>query len=367
MILDADKKTKPSGPARLGAMLVFFLLAGCSIQPYRTVVVEGHRLHQRVDIPHIRHQTAIYEEISTGNWNNGGRITENLPNNTACRVKYHPSYRRKRWIVVEGTLGNGRNYPVVLDTGASPLLSINDIHIAENKLAIHPLGERTANAPSWGISLIPKLQISDITLLNWPCFYREQHTETQVFGLAVGRGKAIIAGVPALRRFSYVAFDNTKEEVELSLKNQFACDNPDLWSQYPFVIEEDLGGNAYLFVDIHVAGKQTRLQLDTGSAMGLLLAEKLWEEIHQGVHRIKLKKAKDLYPYIGWLDCKKGVIRNLNVGGSIVRNAQISIFPDDSPLLEHCKGLLGMRYFRDSVVVLDFERSIMWVKKASSR
>jgi len=331
------------------------------------VVVEAHRLNERLDIPRIRHQAGIYEEISTGNWNSGGKITEKFGNDGACRIKYHTSYRRKRWIVVEGTLGNGRKYPVVLDTGASPLLTVNDIHIVENKLAIHPLGARTANAPNWGICLLPRLHISDVTLINWPCFYREQHTETQVFGLPVARGKAIIAGVPTLRRFSYVAFDNVNEEVELSLKNKFSCRQPDLWSQFPFVIEEDLGGNAYLFVNISVAGKQTELQLDTGSGMGLALAEKLWEEIHQGVHRIKLKEAKDLYPYIGWLDCKKGVIRNLNVGGDIVKNAQISVFPDDSPLLEHCKGLLGMQYFRDSVVVLDFERSIMWVKKASRR
>ena len=362
-----DGKAKPAELERVATILVLFLLVGCSIQPYRIVVVEGHRLHERVDIPRIRRQAGIYEEITTGNWNNAGQIAEHLGNDRVCRVKYHPSYRRRHWIVVEGTLANGRKYPVVLDTGASPLLSVNDIHIVENKLAIHPLGVRAANSPNWGICLLPRLQISDITLLNWPCFYREQHTETQVFGLAVAKGKAIIAGVPALRRFSYVAFDNIKEELELSLSNKFSCRQPHLWSQFPFVIEEDLAGNAYLYVDIPVAGKQTELQLDTGSGMGLVLAEKLWEEIHQGVHRIKLRKAKDLYPYIGWLDCKKGVIRNLNVGGDIVSNAQISIFPDDSPLLEHGKGLLGMQYFRNSVVVLDFERSIMWVKNAPSR
>ena len=49
------------------------------------------------------------------------------------RVAYHSSYSKNRWMVVEGQLDDGKKYPVVLDTGASLPLFVNDIHILENK------------------------------------------------------------------------------------------------------------------------------------------------------------------------------------------------------------------------------------------
>jgi hypothetical protein len=50
------------------------------------------------------------------------------------------------------------------------------------------------------------------------------------------------------------------------------------------------------------------------------------------------------------------------VGNRTVRNAKISVFPNDSPIVEHCFGMLGMQYFEDTVMVLDFEKELMWVK-----
>jgi hypothetical protein len=49
----------------------------------------------------------------------------------------------------------------------------------------------------------------------------------------------------------------------------------DLWTQYPFEIEEDLGGNVFLFVKIPIAGEEIELQLDTGSGRGLAITEEL--------------------------------------------------------------------------------------------
>jgi hypothetical protein len=138
---------------------------------------------------------------------------------------------------------------------------------------------------------------------------------------------------------------------------------PDLWAKYSFAIEEDLGGNAFLFVKIPVAGEETELQLDTGSGRGLAISEEMWEKISKGAPQTKLKTGTDLYPYIGSLPCRQGTIRNLEVGGRTVKNAMISVFADDSPLLAQGQGLLGMQYFRDTVIVLDFDRNLMWVAR----
>ena len=81
---------------------------------------------------------------------------------------------------------------------------------------------------------------------------------------------------------------------------------------------------------------------------------------------VKLKSAKDFYPYMGKINCKKGKIAAFNFADRIIKNAKVSVYPDDSPILEECDGLLGMEYFLDSIVVLDFEQDLMWIAYAGS-
>jgi hypothetical protein len=173
--------------------------------------------------------------------------------------------------------------------------------------------------------------------------------------------------VPALRRFRYIMFDNVRKEVEFSLTETFECDRPEQWFRYPFTVEEDFGGNAYLFVEIPLAGESLRLQLDTGSGRGLAITEQAWQRIRPEDDPVSLYRTKELYPYIGRLDCRRGVVPRLCIGGRIVKRAEVSVFPDDSPLLEQSAGMLGMQCFEDTIIVLDFQRSQMWVKSEESR
>jgi len=307
------------------------------------------------------------KDIYNGNWNRSNQIEGDTEQRDPCRIKYHSSYSLNRWMAVEGRLSNGRKYPVVLDTGASIALFVNDIHIMENKLAIYPLKSHNVDSFGWGMCYLPELHLGQVTLANWPCFYREQHTEVQILGLSLAKGKAIIAGLAALRRFKYISFDSIRKEVEFSLQRVFKSDQLDSWEQYSFAIEEDLGGNAFLFVKIPIAGEETELQLDTGSGRGLAITKELWERMRKKIRHVKLKKGRDLYPYIGWLVCKQGVVPKLKVGNRIVKNAKMSVFPNDSPIVDQCSGLLGMQYFQDTIMVLDFEQNLMWVKNPQSR
>jgi hypothetical protein len=265
-------------------------------------------------------------------------------------------------MAVEGRLDTGRRYPLVLDTGASIALFVNDVHVVENNLAIHPLASPKNGSPGWGMCLLPALHIGRVSLPDLPCFYREQHTEVRLLGLPLAKDKAMIAGLGVLRQFKYIAFDSVNREVEFSIEKVFKPEQPDSWAQYSFVIEEDLGGNAFLLVKIPIAGHETEVQLDTGSGRGLAITEELWKEMAERIGHTKLRKGRDLYPYIGLLPCRRGVVPGLRVGNRIVTDAMISVFPDDSPIVDRCSGLLGMQYFQDTVIVLDFERSLMWVK-----
>ena len=336
------------------------------------VVVSSKKLEGMADtrlIPPNDPITGSYwaKDIYNGDWKRSKQIDGDTEQRNPCRIKYHSSYSVNRWMAVEGKLGNGRKYPVVLDTGASIALFVNDIHIMENKLAIHPLKSHNGDPVGWGMCYLPELHLGKVTLVGWPCFYREQHTELQLLGLTLAKNKAVIAGLAALRRFKYISFDSIRKEVEFSLEKMFKPGRLDSWAQYSFAVEEDLGGNAFLFVKISIAGEETELQLDTGSGRGLAITEELWEKMHNIIPHVKLKKGKDLYPYIGWLVCKQGVIPKLEVGNRIVKNAKVSVFPNDSPIVDQCSGLLGMQYFQDTIMVLDFERNLMWVKNPQSR
>lgn len=293
---------------------------------------------------------------------NNSQIETPVKHQDLYRIKYHSSYSINRWMAVEGRIGNGKHYPIVLDTGASVALFVNDMHIRENQLAFSPIKSNKNDSAGWGTCYLPKLSIGQVTLANWPCYYKEQHMEFRLFGLPLAKGKAIIAGLGVLRKFKYVKFDSIREEVELSLEKTFEPENQNTWAKYSFEIEEDLGGNTFLFIKIPVAGEETELQLDTGSGKGLAVAEELWDKISQKIQRIKLKKSKDLYPYIGLLTCKRGIIPALKVGERIIKNAGISIFPDDSPIVDRCSGLVGMQYFQDTVIALDFERNLLWIR-----
>jgi hypothetical protein len=265
-------------------------------------------------------------------------------------------------MVVEGTLGNDRKYPVILDTGASVALFVSNIEMVQEKPTTPPIENGSDNTAKWGRCRLPQLQIGPVTLTDWPCYYREQQTQSRLPERPMGRGNTIIAGLPALRTFKYIEFSSMSKEVELSLDKVFDPERPDDWTRYSFRIEEDPGGSAFLFVTIPIAGAETELQLDTGSGKGLAICEDLWETMRENIRYVKLRRARDLYPYIGSLDCRRGVIPELRVGRRTVSDARISIFPNDSPIVDRCSGLLGMQYFENTIMVLDFERDLMWVK-----
>ena len=346
--------------------LLISLISGC-----QAVVVNSKKLEGISLIPQYNDQSAgltgYTNDINKCNWYGNSMIETPRKYQDPYRIKYHPSYSINRWMAVEGRIGNDKRYPIVLDTGASVTLFVNDIHIMENHLAFSPMKSSNNDPAGWGKCYLPKLNIGQVTLTNWPCYYREQHAEYRLFGLPVAREKAVIAGLGALRKFKYVMFDSIHEEVELSLVKTFEPENQNSWTKYSFDIEEELTGNTFLYVKIPLAGKETELQLDTGSGKGLAVSEELWKKICQRVPHIRLIRDKDLYPYIGLLSCKRGVIPEINVGDRTIKNAGISIFPDNSPIVDRCPGLIGMQYFQDTIIVLDFERNLLWIKNTKQK
>ena len=335
------------------------------------MVVSGNKLERMPGIALMRENGSANstwaKDVSSAGSSCDNHIPAHAKPAQPCRIKYHPSYSKDRWMVVEGILRTGRKYPVVLDTGASVALFVSDTHIMENELAFFPISSGNDDSAGWGKCSLPELQIGPVTLANMPCYYREQRTEIRLLGLPPARGNPIIAGLPALQKFKYVAFNSMSKEVELSLDKVFEPAQPDTWTQHSFHIERDPGGNAFLFVKIPIAGAETELQLDTGSGKGLAVSEKLWKKMSKNIQHIKFRRGKDLYPYTGSMNCRRGVAPELEIGSRTVSDAKVSVFPNDSPIVDRSSGLLGMQYFEDTVMVLDFERGLMWVKNHPER
>jgi len=353
---------------------LLYAAAGCLINPihYKVVNTEGLQTNPGILLIDPNDGPCPFNVIQ----NNDGtlriqwEVKSQIHQKELSRVEYHRLYSTNRFMVVDGQLGNRKNkYPVVLDTGASQSIFIKDIHVLDNKLPIYPLKTDKSDSEdyNWGLCHLDELHIGAVTLTDWPCFYLERHIESKLFGLLpVDRDDSIILGLPVLQAFKYIVFDSVKKEVEFSHSQVFQPKNSELWTPYPFSIEEDLYGNMFLFVEFTIAGQKVKLQLDSGSGDGLAIRQQLWETIHQTIRDIKLKTGSNLYPYIGRLPCRQGIVGELELRHGTIKDAKLSVFPDDSPILSECQGLLGMQYFQDTVMVLDFERELMWVKNQQS-
>ena len=355
------------------SVLISIIATGCSIRPIEKVLVESENLGGKSGISLIDVNAPNNEgySIKVTRKPNGGRdftwtMETDIEQESPCKVKYHNLYYSiSHHVVVEGRIGNGRKYPVILDTGGStPATLVHDIHIVKNKLSICPFG---TNKESFfgGFCYLPKLQIGNIALINFPALYQQRHVEVRVFGVPVGRDESIIIGLPVLKQFKYISFDNVNKLAEFSLHDVFECNDSNGWDQYPFSIEEDSESNAELFVKVPIAGKDMELKLDTGAGNGLVVREDLWKEIGKRIQNVNLKNDTALYPFYGRMACKSGFISKLEVGDNIVENVKVSVFSNDSKLLlgGNRKGLLGMQFFKNSMMVLDFEHKLMWVKE----
>lgn len=265
-----------------------------------------------------------------------------------CRVKYRFDSRP----IVTGQIPEAREYPVAIDSGSPGFIEVSDIFVRENNLPIYPVG-KTA---SWGFCRLPSLKIGKATIRNPRCTYRAQHWELRVLGIPITKDKLVIVGLRLMKRFRYILLDGLRKEVELSAQQSFTPAEPNNWSQYPCTIEKD--PKTILMVDIPIEGEDVHIEFDTGCAYGLTVSSKLWAKLSERVKVKDSKNSKKGSYFSGWIPCQKKLIPRLTVGNKVINNAEVLVLPEDSHHISH----LGMNFFKNTVVVLDFERNLMWVK-----
>jgi len=273
-----------------------------------------------------------------------------------CRVKYQTLYFDFiDLIVVPGTLPNGQTYSIWLDTGHPCHALTNGLTIIENDLPIYPLGEDPWTSAHTGLCYLPSLQIGRATITNPPCQYLQQQWEVRLLGLPIWQQKGVLLGLGLLRNFGYIVFNNVKKEAELALTGLFEPHHPGRWNSYPFSIEK-----AQLILDIPVEGHNLSLIFDTCGRYGMVVSQDIWEKLPTRVKTAKTKQSKFFSGFLGQLPCHRERIKKLRIGSLVVSNAEIIILPKDSPYLP-AGNSISMKVFKNNVVVLDFERNLMWV------
>jgi len=73
------------------------------------------------------------------------------------------------------------------------------------------------------------------------------------------------------------------------------------------------------------------------------------------------KKERLATPLSGWLPCRQMTVEQLTLGNISINDAPIHVIADDNPFGWN-EFTLGTGFFKETVIVLDFERNILWVK-----
>lgn len=147
--------------------------------------------------------------------------------------------------------------------------------------------------------------------------------------------------------------DSVHEEVTFSTNQSFIPLHDDQWLQYPIKIEKDQNDNLKLMVDIPIEGKIYHIGLDTGQAEALSINTKYLESMKVTG---EIQKYKQLHFTDGLVDCQRLILHQINICNRVINNPLITISPDNMT------NFIGMQCFNDTVMVLDFENKIMWVK-----
>ena len=284
------------------------------------------------------------------------------------RVKYEwLRYEFADTIAVRATLPNGRSYVVYLDTGFGGYLAVNDLIVREAGLPIYPMGKDAASRGFTGMCYLPWIEIGKMGIVNPPCDYLQVHWELQFIGIPLWQEKWVIMGLRLLREFPYIAFDNVRQEVVFSPEGPFEPTDPGNWSRFPFQIAQDKTGKLRITVHMPVAGKVRAVDFDTCGGDALLVRPGAWREIATRVKADAPTDGQFASAQLGWLPCKRTVARDLEVASLRFATARVQILPEDSPYASGIDCQIGMGFFKDTVVVIDFEDRWLWVKRNPRR
>lgn len=279
--------------------------------------------------------------------------------NKTCRI----AQLGTGFVQVMGQLNGDKEYPTVIDTGNPMWLVVSDTVVADSALDIYPIQEMDKDVG--GLCHMHRIKIGDIVITNPLCHYALGHYERRVLGRTIWKEKRMLLGLGIMRKFVYLVIDNLDGEVEFCAEGSFQADPNEPWSQYSMSIEKDELNQERLMVNMRIAGQERQVVFDTGFDGTLGIIERTWDELSDKLTVLRRGHSYFATPR-GLVFYRDITVERLEVADRLIDNAIIHVKSNDTPFARGC-FTLGMGYFQDAVIVLDFERGLMWIKNPQSR
>jgi hypothetical protein len=349
-----------------------YFAGGCNLGPVNTPAFSDESEVRRIDpnngpftageIQRVDAKTGQSQLIRQIKWK-PPQISHDSGTPQSFSVKYDAWQFRLTGRILVPIDMSGCKRSAIVDTGFSGHVYMNDLMVESCNLAVFPLNTNPATGSAVGLCDIPALRLGPMVLAHPPCLYEQMQWQFRVLGIPLYRHKIVLLGLDFMRPFSYVLLDNTRHTIAFSPRAAFEPDKPSDWLRLPFALEK-VDDNLRMMMDFPVGGNKVRVEFDTGGARpGLTLREAAWTRVASSV-RARATGAGHCQSYqYGPTPCRKYSIPQLNVGRMELKDAAVDVLPDSHPLLKDLDGILSLDYFRTTVVVMDFKKSLIWIRQ----
>jgi hypothetical protein len=125
-------------------------------------------------------------------------------------------------------------------------------------------------------------------------------------------------------------------------------------------VEATAKNSKAIVIHIPIAGEMTEARLDTGTNWSLAMTEDAWYKYSTKFQVLKESRERAQF-FHGLKDVRKITVSEFSIGDKSMTDASILVL-DDS-IFKESFILIGMDYFKDTIVVIDFERGLLWVRK----
>jgi len=275
-------------------------------------------------------------------------------------VNYY-SHGKPTTVHIPVEVGRGHTYKANVDTGfGGACLFTGDIVLKE-KFSIIPRGTHGRRSLFQGICLIPSFRVGAFYTEDAPCYYAEQQWQKRFMGMPISKRSDILIGIDFLKCFKYVAFDGVHQRVQFSHSKSFRPSEPlhgGEWIALPMRLDHPESFNERILVDIPVVGQYLTVMFDSGGTEpGLRLHPNDWRTIFPYVGVRHYKTVTVNYWQWGRRRCKRAMLEPFEMAGMVMRDKEVDIYDRVS--------MMSLVYFHDTTVVIDFENSLLWIRKRS--
>jgi hypothetical protein len=249
---------------------------------------------------------------------------------------------------------DGERCLVLIDSGLGELARVTADVAARQQLP--------ARTRPPAIAWVPRLDLADgVSLREFPASIYPMRWEARLLGLPLWRHSGYVLGLPALRGFAYVEFDNPRRRVTFSAFNAFAPGKAAGWDAYPLTADR----YNRLTSQVPLAGQTVTVCPDTGGGPVLILSASDWTRV--APHVRVLRRQRGQFPsWNGFVPCDIYTLDRLTLANQTLVRPTLWVRTADDPQ-GPVPTLMGLGPLRHTGVVYDFKNMKLWINAGGSK